>query len=485
MFMRHLKHKKIFAIIFGSILLIGACILLFSFKDQITPSTAVPSPMSDPALKQAIADYYYVEIDKNGEDYFDETCRTPEDGDYEAINHDLDGDGVNEFIVSINFYCGHPLRSPSGGHGDYVIFRKEGDEYTSQGSVFGNSYGVASQVKSNGRSVIYTTEKANAKYSFIHEWHWNPRASVYEQATPNFSPTIQPMITTTWVNGMDYPVYAFFKGKYSTEAEPILEVGAQNAITDPMDGGLWGGRYFTKDITGDGEPEIFIQMEANGHGNRWYQILQWQYGSFQKLTVEGTENEQISFNEIDYKDGFVYATWHGNFERGMTQYALTGNKLVRVKDVGLYTQDYNDTTCSVRQINVRQDQTVSTTHLGDIEDCQLWTENLDDYFEQEVTASAVDDLWQTYEDGKHFILTFERLEPGIADGWLVVTTDGAEVWRHFITGLMPYKYSYKFYDHIIGGLPRVWVHTQNDPSDALGIYSYYIWNGQTFEPIEH
>lgn len=171
---------------------------------------------------------------------------------------------------------------------------------------------------------------------------------------------------------------------YSSDTEPKLLQEVESLLFHSRDEKYKPDEepYFSlKDITGDGEPEIFIQVEANGHGNRWYEILQWQYGSFENIAEEGTENDWVNFDKIEYKDGFVYMTWHGNFERGMTQYALTGNKLVRVKSVGLYTQGYNDESCDIRQINVRQDQSISTTHLGTIEDCQLWTENLDAYFD--------------------------------------------------------------------------------------------------------
>ena len=485
MFMHHSKHKKTLAIIFGGILLLGAGILLFSLKDRTAPSTGIPSPMSDPALKQAIADYYHAEIDHNGESYFDEVCRTPEESDYEARNYDLDGDGINEFIVSIDFYCGHPLRSPSGGHGDYVIFKKESDVYISQGSVFGNSYGVAPQVKVNGRSTIYTTETANTKYSFIHEWHWNPEKSGYEKATPNFSPMIQPMVYLDWHEDMYYPVYAFFKDKYSREATALLEVGSVSAVDTDDNGeiiddvGVGRSRYFTKDITGDGEPEIFVQMEANGHGNRWYQILQWQNGSFINIREEGNENNWIDFDDIEYNNGFVFATWHGNYERGMTQYQLEGNILKRIRSIGFYADGYNATDCNIRQVNIRPDQSVSFTELEYKENCNICTDDLYEYFEVDRGPQ------QANIDGKIMIVSFKRDSETERSGNLIVTADGKQIWQAHIPGVAPYKFSYKFMDVGEDGEQDIWVHGLDDNGDPKTCREYfYRYNGSTFEPIK-
>src|SRR5690606_33192150 len=139
------------------------------------PSTAVPSPMSDPALKQAINDYFLKEVKTESD-----TCNKVEDGDYEALNHDLDRDGENEFIVSIDRFCNFPQRAGSGGLGQDVIIEEEGAKSVRQGCVSRNSYGAAHQRPVNGRAVIYTTETMNR--ILIHEWHWNPKTSTSEEA---------------------------------------------------------------------------------------------------------------------------------------------------------------------------------------------------------------------------------------------------------------------------------------------------------------
>lgn len=167
----------------------------------------------------------------------------------------------------------------------------------------------------------------------------------------------------------------------------MLEVESLSAISDgPLEEAVWGGRYFLKDITGDNIPEIFVMMDRNAKASRWYKVMQFRNGTLEYITVEGTESGTIDIDSVEYKDGLVYTTWHGNFERGMEQYTLQGNMLVRVKGVGLYITGYNDTSCHVRQVNIRQDQSVSFTEIDFIENCNLWTEDLYRYFDMQHTG---------------------------------------------------------------------------------------------------
>lgn len=139
--------------------------------------------------------------------------------------------------------------------------------------------------------------------------------------------------------------------------------------------------FSLKDISGDGVPEVFIKTEASASGVRAYEILQLQNDTLLNIREEDTENDWVIFDEIEYRDGYVYATWHGRFERGMTQFKLHENILMRIKGVVFVAEGADSEACNVRQVNVRQDQTISFTEIEYKENCNIWTDDLYPYFD--------------------------------------------------------------------------------------------------------
>lgn len=179
---------------------------------------------------------------------------------------------------------------------------------------------------------------------------------------------------------------------YSTDDEhPITTVAS--LIPPEYEDGV-DPLFSLKDISGDGVPEVFIKTEASASGVRAYEILRLQNDTLVNIREEGTENDWVIFDEIEYKDGYTYATWHGRFERGMTQFKLQGNILMRVRIMVLHSDGSDSGGCHVRQVNVRQDQSVSFTEIEYKENCNIWTDDLYPYFDStpNIEVSTIQDF---------------------------------------------------------------------------------------------
>ncbi len=288
-----------------------------------------------------------------------------------------------------------------------------------------------------------------------------------------------------WNDGTPFTTNTYKFYTTDTEAKLIKEIESQVFNNTENDAEPY---FFTKDISGDGVPEIFILMERSASNLMAYSILQWKDNELISIREENTENDWVIFDDIEYHDrsNSVYATWHGNFERGVTQFKLQGNTLIREKAIGLYAEGYNSEGCNVQQVNVRPDQTVSFTHIEYKEKCNIWEENIHVYF-----VTEEDDLGPqlTYIDGKKLIVYFESdfVAKGHGDptsGNLIVTSDGKEIWRNHVGGLGQYKFSFKFTDVGRDGVIDVWAHTSGGGNRPQCLEEYHRYTGETFVPIQ-
>jgi len=357
-------------------------VFLWSQRSNTFPITTPNSETANPALKKAIADYYihFKLIDPNLGG-----CTVPQDSDYEALPRDLNGDGINEYIVSINFACGtdHPLRSGSGGQGDYVIFKKSGDQYVKEGMVFGSSYGI-SPIQANGRSIIYTTEKLNAAYQSINEWQWNSDVAKYEMIKLGFAVTLK----TNWIDGAYHPIYSFYREQYAAGMKPLMEVESPIPLQEMkfLDGpslprlgdSIDHGRYFRKDITGDGIGEFFIKTETTGYSLSGYEIFRWDGDKLIHIVVQGSNisnpNYIVHFDDISFQAGYVYMTDHSRFTRGETIFIIQGDSLIPFKRIGFFISP----NAEEDEYEVRETVGSSTKILGKKQG-NIWTDSFEPY----------------------------------------------------------------------------------------------------------
>lgn len=123
---------------------------------------------------------------------------------------------------------------------------------------------------------------------------------------------------------------------YSIEKKPRLLATVPSLIPprfDPEDGE--DPLLTTKDITGDGVPEIFVLVLQSGSNLRQWEILELKDGSLKNITIKGQKDNPkwVIADDIYYVDGYVILHWHGSDVRGAIRYTIDGNELVLEKSV--------------------------------------------------------------------------------------------------------------------------------------------------------
>lgn len=269
------KNKKILLMIAFSVLIVG--VIAF-----IIPKSSPPVSDNDPLLKRgvetagfkkAISDYYLIFGSREEQ----EKCPILQDRDYKAYPTDLNGDGVEEYIVTIKDFCGHPVRSASGGYGDFLILAKNGESYNDIGVISGRVFAVG-KVKVNGYNTIFTSEKYDTIHQRIREWEWNESSSKYEEAKTGFSLLLESRHDQGFI-------YQFYAGDdYSSQTSELLRE-VESLIPADFNGGIDRERYFRKDVTSDGVPEIFVKLAENTGNVTSYKILRWQNNSLVDLNL--------------------------------------------------------------------------------------------------------------------------------------------------------------------------------------------------------
>lgn len=264
---RDFKNKKILFTIALSVPVVGAIILLSSKPSSLVSNADSFSEREAETggFKEVIYDYYLIFKSQTEQ----ERCPTLQEGDYEAQPFDLNGDGTEEYVVIIKDFCGHPVRSASGGYGDFLILAKDGESYKNIGVISGRVFEIG-KVSVHGYNTIFTSEKYDIIHQQIREWQWNEGSSKYEEAKTGFSLLIEG----------DYQhqgfVYQFYAGDdYSPQRSELLSE-VESFIPTDFNGGIDRERYFRKDITSDGVPEIFVKVAENTSSVASYKILRWQ-----------------------------------------------------------------------------------------------------------------------------------------------------------------------------------------------------------------
>lgn len=112
--------------------------------------------------------------------------------------------------------------------------------------------------------------------------------------------------------------------------------------------------FFTKDITNDGVPEIFVLVEQNASNLREYEILRLDNGQLVNIKLENQKDNWVDFDDVDYKDGYISLDWHGptsDYKVGRNYFKLEGNVLTFIRGVVFefidYTTKNKGETCDV------------------------------------------------------------------------------------------------------------------------------------------
>jgi hypothetical protein len=177
---------------------------------------------------------------------------------------------------------------------------------------------------------------------------------------------------------------------YSTDGKKLLaKVGSlippeydEKTGTDPF--------FSLKDITGDGTPEIFVMVQKASQVTS-YQILQTDSDGLITLKEKGSQNDWVDFDTIEYKADRIYLTSHGSDSHTKVAYRLDEYMLVPIKAIQFKwdskTTDESD--CEVAEIDPKGG-TVKV--LENRNDCSVWTESFDPYFELDAPSLLYLDL---------------------------------------------------------------------------------------------
>ena len=223
------------------------------------------------------------------------------------------------------------------------------------------SWETFSSAWTNGHQDLYKTEIV-AGEKVTHLWEWNNRTSQYQdvgQIAPEYSyeKNLNIGSTTLKVSAVailvekDVPqvgnLYVREYQFYTANAKPkFLEKIGSVFYLDTRQAREPDTLLFTKDITGDGVDEIFVQVETSANGAWEYEILRLESGGLVHLKDANAGNDWVGFTRINYKDGYVYRDWADAYETGRSRYILKDDLFVRDKSVG-FEWDYHTNICKL------------------------------------------------------------------------------------------------------------------------------------------
>lgn len=148
------------------------------------------------------------------------------------------------------------------------------------------------------------------------------------------------------------------------------------SLVRPMDyDQVMNSNIIVKDITGDGIDEFLFKVEISTQVTS-YEVLFQSGNEFENIRVKGSNSKWISFDSIDYMNGFIYATWHATDARGTTKYSFKKNILDPLKNVGIFILNDESGDCEIR-VNKVNDEFVALKR----DKCDLIWDRLDEYLE--------------------------------------------------------------------------------------------------------
>jgi hypothetical protein len=158
-------------------------------------------------------------------------------------------------------------------------------------------------------------------------------------------------------------IYRFYSS--SSTRELLKEIESLIPIRDSNQ--VFEKNLFLRDITNDGIEEIFIKKEVSSNNTSSYEILKWDdTNSFSNIKLEKQEDFRVDFDEIFYKDGHIYITWHGSYEKGRVQYKLDKNNLVEIKSTGIYQLLNSENSCEIREKEAGYEEQIIDTKPCDL-----------------------------------------------------------------------------------------------------------------------
>jgi len=124
---------------------------------------------------------------------------------------------------------------------------------------------------------------------------------------------------------------------YSFGSVPILLKEISAYIPPQNSNQVFDQNFFKKDITGDGIGELFIKLDASASGLTAYEILRMEGDSLAVIKLDGRKSVEVDFDEISYKDGYIYTTHHdiptGAYSVWAIRYKLEKDILIPVEIV--------------------------------------------------------------------------------------------------------------------------------------------------------
>lgn len=141
--------------------------------------------------------------------------------------------------------------------------------------------------------------------------------------------------------------------------------------------------FFIKDITGDGVEELFIKLQTTGSNLNSYEVFRLEKNNFINIKLNEKQDNWIEFDEISYKDGYIYSTLHdipiGGYSVWETRYRLDKNILIPIEIIEFSlikgTQDY----CEI----ARSDDGGKNFIVIGEEKCSFLGRNFDNYFDEQ------------------------------------------------------------------------------------------------------
>ena len=188
------RRNLIKKLVFVALALAAILIIAVSLHKSINPATEnnVRETMENygqgnktfETLSGAIKEFYLTSFSQPQE------CIGPQAGDYQleevsnlggyATDEDIAyGEPSEDYIVSIDKYCGLPVRGGSGT-GDFLIVSHTGAGYEDIGNVNGK-YVAVGDSRTSGYFDIYTMSDINASQTLISKWSWEPGMKTYKE----------------------------------------------------------------------------------------------------------------------------------------------------------------------------------------------------------------------------------------------------------------------------------------------------------------
>lgn len=191
---------------------------------------------------------------------------------------------------------------------------------------------------------------------------------------------------------------------YSTDRKPKLLATAASLIPPEYKDGV-DPFFFTKDITGDGLPELFVMRLSSASNLRLYEILTLKGDALVNITmrINGENDKEISFDDIARKeDRYIAMTWHGPssaYEVGRNDYILLDDdSLMLIRSLSfVYGEDGES--CDVKQMNVGDKESKTIAHE---KKCGHTLDDFDKYLERDPSKMSAfeQDLEMALSDPK-------------------------------------------------------------------------------------